>query len=182
MTCSVTTQAARVVVFSLAATLAGGTASAATRRDQSGDVRRPLGARVRGADEKARSLMQKGASRSATFRALLEALDRSDVVVYVQTVSLDRPSALLFVSATSHMRYLRILVRSSGRPDDELIAWLGHELRHAVEIAAAPDVRDDNGVLRLFRRIGFTSRATCETNEAEQVWRRVLDEVRYGTR
>ncbi len=183
MTRSVTTRAVRVVLFSLAVTMTIATASSvASQEDRARDALQPRAARVRGADQRARSLLQEGASRSGTFRALLEALDRSDVIVYVQTLSLDRPGALLFVSASSGVRFLRILVRACGRPDDEMIAWLGHELQHAVEIAAAPEVRDDNGVLRLFHRIGLTSRSTCETKEAEQVWRAVLDEVRYGAR
>ena len=179
---SLTTRAVAVVLFSLAATLAAHNGSAAPRQDdQGGDAIRPRILRVRGADQRARSLLQEGASRSGTFRGLLEALDRSDVIVYLETGPLDRPGALLFVSSGG-ARFLRILVRASGRPDDEVIAWIGHELQHAVEISATPDVKDDNGVLRLFRRIGFTSRSTCETKEAERVWRRVLDEVRYGAR
>ncbi len=183
MTRSLTAGPARVVLLCLATMVTAYTASAGNSlEDQAGHVPHPGVVRVRGADERARSLLQEGASRSETFRGLLEAIDRSDLVVYVQTGSLDRPGALLFVCASEGVRFLRIVVRAAGRPDDEVIAWLGHELQHAVEIATAPDVRDDDGVRRLYGRIGFTSRSTCETEAAEQVWARVIAEVRYGAR
>jgi len=41
--------------------------------------------------------------------------------------------------------------------DDDQIAALGHELRHAVEIADAPSVVDVASLGELYRRIGFAS-------------------------
>ena len=138
-------------------------------------------ARVRGVDAKARTLLREGAARSATFRRLLDALEPSDVMVYVETGVLDRPGRLLFVTATAECRFLRISIRVPGR-DADLIAWLGHELRHAVEIAAVREVRDVNGVLGLYRRIGLGDRSHVETAEAQKIWTRVRDEVLYGAR
>ncbi|MCX6551429.1 MAG: hypothetical protein NTY02_10565 [Acidobacteria bacterium] len=138
-------------------------------------------AHVRGADAKARLLLRDGAARSATLSGLLDALESSDVVVHVETGALDRPGRLLFVTAGPDCRFLRISIKVPGR-DADLIAWLGHELQHAVEIAAAPEVRDQNGVMDLYRRIGFADRSTGESKRAQDVWARVRDEVRFGAR
>lgn len=134
---------------------------------------------VRGADPKARLLLRDGADRSATFSRLLDALESSNVIVYVETGVLDRPGKLVFVTAGPDCRFLRISIKVPGR-DADLIAWLGHELQHAVEIAAAPEVRDQTGVMDLYRRIGFADRSTAESKRAQDVWARVRDEVRFG--
>lgn len=174
-------RAAGVALLTLSALATVGVGVAPAQWEQIAAPAPPREPHVRGADQRSRLLLEKGAAGSTTFRSLLEVLDRSDVIVHVQTVAYDRPATLVFVSARGGARFLRILVRACGRPEDEAIAWLGHELQHAAEIAAAPDVADDDAVLRLFHRIGFTSRSTAETREAEQVWGRVLDEVRAVT-
>jgi hypothetical protein len=47
------------------------------------------------------------------------------------------------------------------------IAALGHELRHAVEIADAPSVVDDASLAAEYRRVGFPSRAVRSGNGYE---------------
>jgi hypothetical protein len=163
-----------------AASAAGGPLEE-TQASSTAQARLLPGAHVRGADAKARLLLQEGAARSATFRTLLEALEPSDVIVYVETGALDRPGQLLFVTAGPDYRFLRIAIRVPGR-DAELIAWLAHELQHAVEIAAARDVRDGRGVLGLYQRIGLAGRSTGESVAAQQAWARVRDEVLFGPR
>ncbi len=53
-------------------------------------------------------------------------------------------------------RYLRVQIRAdlSRR---EAIALIGHELRHALEIAEATEVRDTTSLIRLYERIGHAS-------------------------
>ena len=138
-------------------------------------------AHVRGSDPEARRLLQAGAARSVTFRGLLEALEPSDVIVYVNTGVLDGPGQLVFAAAGSGCRFLRISIRVPGR-DADLIAWLAHELQHAVEIATAREVRDSNGLLRLYGRIGLTDRSRVESTLAQRIWARVRDEVLFGPR
>ena len=59
---------------------------------------------------------------------------------------------------------IRVSIRLS--PLDR-IALLGHELRHATEVAAAPDVRDEAALARLIARIGWAkSRGQFETDAA----------------
>ena len=50
-------------------------------------------------------------------------------------------------------RYVRIQIVNHLSPEDT-IALIGHELRHALEVAAAPEVRDQKGLMELYQRIG----------------------------
>ncbi len=106
-----------------------------------GDVR-PLQAR-------GRTLLARGAERSATFEQLLEEIAASDVVVYVdldpyEARALDGglrlDGALQFLGSAAGKRYVKVWLRPH-RPHDELdglIVAFAHELRHAVEVARAP--------------------------------------------
>lgn len=61
---------------------------------------------------------------------------------------------LLFISANSGRCYVRIAIdrRYAGC---QRLGILGHELRHAVEIADAASVRDNASLASLYRQIGF---------------------------
>ena len=137
--------------------------------------------RLRASDQKAAALLHAGSARSATFRLLVETIDQSDLVVYVETRPLTLPGQLQFMSATPGGRYVRVSVRPMGL-DNDLVPWLAHELWHAVEIAGAPEVRDRATLLRFYERIGggFRAGATVEmeTVRAQETQATVLDELR----
>jgi hypothetical protein len=139
--------------------------------------------RVRGADPGARAILVAGMARSASFRALVEALEGSDLIIYVETRALKLSGQLQFVGANPGGRYVRISVRVPGR-EDELIAWLAHELRHAVEIAQAPEVRSQASLTALYRRIGSfnISGREVETEQAVATQLRVLSELGNGSK
>jgi hypothetical protein len=112
--------------------------------------------RVRSTNPRLTKMLAMGARRSPTFAGLLAALDRSDVIVYIEPAN-NMPSKLdgrLLMLPTAHSyRYLRIQVRMD-LPREDLIPLIGHELRHALEIADAPDVRDQAAMVSLYERIG----------------------------
>jgi hypothetical protein len=141
--------------------------------------------RVRAVDERAAALLEAGNARSATFRQLTEAIEQSDLMVYVESRRTDWPGQTLFMSATPRVRYLRIQVRVMGL-DNELLPLLAHELCHAVEIAGAPEVRDRETLRQLYERIGNVLRTdhalSMETTRAVAVQAQVLDELRRGKR
>jgi len=139
--------------------------------------------RLRAADGTAAALLQAGVARSATVRAIVETIQQSDLIVYVETRPIRLPGQLQLLTATPGCRHIRISVRKPGL-DTEQIAWLGHELWHAVELAAAPEVRDQAGLLRFYQRIGMTgtSGATAETAKAQEIWTTVLYEARASGR
>ena len=135
--------------------------------------------RLRAADGTAAALLRGGLARSATFRAIVETIERSDLIVYVETRPIRLPGQLQLLAATPGCRHVRVSVRTPGL-DTELVAWLGHELWHAVELAGAPDVRDQASLFRLYLRIGMAgvSGTTAETAKAQDVWTTVLYEAR----
>jgi hypothetical protein len=137
--------------------------------------------RVRAADSGARAVLVAGMATSATFRMLVETLERSDLVIYVEARALKLSGQLQFVGATSGGRYIRIAVQIPGR-EDELAAWLAHELWHAVEIAQAPEVRSQASLAALYRRIGSfdISGYDVETKQAQVVQLQVLKEFAAG--
>ncbi len=136
---------------------------------------------VRAGDQKAAALLRLGVTASPTFRLLLDTLEHSDLIVYVETGPMSLPGQLQLAAVASGCRYVRVSVRVPAR-DWDLIAWLGHELQHAVELAGAPEVVDQGSLTRFYERIGSARRATdtLETGKAQETWRKILDEVKFG--
>jgi len=127
-----------------------------------------------------RSYLRTGFEQSPTFASLLDRLERADVIVYVEDVP-RLPGALegrLIMPPPAHgVRYLRIQVARRGSSADT-IALIGHELRHAVEVADASTVVDNQGLAALYRRIGVDhGNNLFDTAEAQEVGRRVLKEL-----
>ena len=109
-------------------------------------------AHVRGTDSRTRDWIWAGASGSETFRSLLARLAASDVIVYVMVVDRIQGGAegqLYFVTATPTARYLRIELVADGS-QAAMVALVGHELQHAVEIADAPQVRGRQSLAMLY--------------------------------
>jgi hypothetical protein len=113
---------------------------------------------IRTTDRRLLRLLRDGVRSSDTFRRLVDRLRQSDVVVYLERGGADRPSAgqLTFVSAVAGYRYVHVRVARLGSADLQ-IALIGHELRHAVEIADAPGVVDPSSMAREYERIGYLS-------------------------
>jgi hypothetical protein len=113
--------------------------------------------RVRSTDIQLLEAIREGCSRSATFNALVDALNRTSAVVYVERgicgfghYRACLPHTIVLAGGN---RFLRIVVdsRQKGAP---LLALIAHELQHGLEIAVAPKVRTADDVTELFRRIG----------------------------
>ncbi len=103
------------------------------------------------------TLLQIGIAQSPTFRRLVEALDDSDVIVYIRPkVTRQRLGGYLAhnVSVGGSYRYLYIALGMQGA-DARVIAILAHELRHALEVAEHADARDPDSVERLFTRLAI---------------------------
>jgi hypothetical protein len=136
---------------------------------------------VRTTNARVQHLLEAGVSRSPTFASLLAVLNASDVIVYIeQTDEMPRTleGRLLLMPLANQQRYLRIQITRNGTPTD-LIALIGHELRHAIEVADATDVRDERALERLYQRIGNRSAAlhAYDTDAAQTTGRRVRKEL-----
>ena len=115
--------------------------------------------RVRAADARVQALLVEGLRRSRTFASLLTALNGSDVIVYIEksmALPKDTMGRLAMVPIAGPQRYLRIQIRAE-LSQDESIALIAHEMRHALEVAADRDVRDTAALIRLYERIGHSS-------------------------
>ncbi len=140
---------------------------------------------VRSTERQMLDVLHEGCDRSPTFKGLVDDLEGSDVIVYVE------PSALLpqavdaymrFAGATSSIRYLRVVVSAKAR-GDRLIALVGHELQHAREVASATAVRDQVTLAAMYRLIGDANAQGWDTEAACAVGARVRDELqRNGLR
>jgi hypothetical protein len=136
---------------------------------------------VRSTQERTVRMLADGAQRSPTIARLRATLEQSDVIVYVETSRNLAPSIdgrLTLLNAGHGRRYLRIDIRQSLTPR-EMLAIIGHELQHAVEVAQATDVRDDRSLIALYRRIGVSrdARSHFETHAARAAGSRVRAEL-----
>lgn len=137
--------------------------------------------RVRATDARLRSLLAEGLHRSRTFAGLVTAINRSDVIVYIESVMVlpkGTEGRLTMMPVASEYRYLRVQVRAdlSRR---ETIALIGHELQHAMEIAGAANVRDAAALIKLYQRIGHVSGGehAYDTEAAQDMGRTVRREL-----
>jgi len=124
--------------------------------------------------------------RSSIVRTLLQDLEQTDIVVYLtdsMAGTADEPATYLgFLSRAAGTRYLLIRIDRWRLPAGECIVWLGHELQHAIEIAAAPDVKDAAGLAKLYRHIGWEGqKGRFESAGAQTIGNRVRDQLAgYG--
>jgi len=126
-------------------------------------------------------VVEVGMWRSPTFARLVADLDRTDVIVQIVPSQNLRPSVLgqvVLVPSPPAARYVRLQIRAEGCVED-LVAIVAHELRHALEIAAATWVRDDSGLIELYQRIGecLDPGRQYETASARDTGRQVRREL-----
>jgi hypothetical protein len=155
--------------IAVAVVLAGGVAAAAEARADQAAGQAPVVAAVRTAPvlagphvrgvrtgvHDAAKFLADAADACPSIRGLVEALERTDVVVLVEMrndVSNGR-AHLTMNGSRAGVRWLRLTV-DAGHPWHQRAAFLAHELRHAVEVAAAADVQDVASFGQLYERIG----------------------------
>jgi hypothetical protein len=129
---------------------------------------------VRAFDPALRELLDEGIERSVTFRSLVQLIDGTDGIVYVESGGCSIGAAMgclvLSVREAGHTRYLSIHVPARRHRHDDHIALIGHELQHASEVLTAAWVRNSAHAYALFIRIGSTeSIRSFETAEAQRV-------------
>ena len=142
---------------------------------------RHIGPHVRGATPQITALIKRAIARSPTFASLVAALDQTDVIVYIERTR-RLPSGvdgqLAFSSAVGPLRYLRAQV-IVDLDEDAMLAVAGHELQHALEVAAHPEVRDTVSLGTLYERIGIgmSRPGRFDTAAAQRAGRKVRNEL-----
>jgi hypothetical protein len=144
---------------------------------------------IRPRDPVAALFLRFGDEKSARFREIVRALERSNVIVYVevrQESSHPVSGGLTFMGEANGIRWVRALV-DSGTPSHirtcqdivRLTSILGHELQHALEASRAPTMQNVGEFERYFRSIGIDREPkVLDTLAARQTGKRVADELR----
>jgi hypothetical protein len=159
------------VVAGLVAGIArtAGTADAGTERFH----------RVRSASPAIAVAIREAAERSATFRRLVDTIDTTNGLVYVEEGFCGhsvRACLVLSIKVAGPSRLLRILV-DTRKTDGELMGSIGHELQHAVEVLSDPSVTDYYKVYSFYQREGRMVNDRFETLAAVRAGLDVLAEA-----
>ena len=121
----------------------------------SSDGARPM-PRVRSTNAAIAALIARAYEWSVTFRQVVDLIDATDGIVYVEpgrcrkTV---RACMALTVTVAGPSRILRIVV-DPRKADCDLMASIGHELWHAIEVLRDPSLRTDAALFFFYSREG----------------------------
>ncbi len=144
-----------------------------------GQEARPIPRQVRSTTRWGLDLVAEGRQKSASFRRIVDALQQTDVVVYVQPAEQlpgGTEAVTELIATTGPARYLRVWIGLRA-VRKRLIALLGHELQHALEIGRAPEVVDSATLEAFYRKAGERSVGGYETQAAREVGDTVYDEL-----
>jgi hypothetical protein len=133
----------------------------------------------------ARELLRDASARSSTVRALVDRLERSDVVAYIRFTRFADTTLegrVSFLARAGGVRYV-VIELACARMRTPRMAILAHELQHAVEIADAASIVGTRTLAQHYLRIGvrltdafhhetFETRTALDT--AAQVRREIL--------
>jgi hypothetical protein len=98
------------------------------------------------------------AEHSATFRGMVEAVEKTDGIVYVRegACRLGLRACLAGVHSAGPVRFIYITVDTRKAVGCELMASLGHEQQHALEVLMNPKIIDNHTVANFYMRRGAT--------------------------
>jgi hypothetical protein len=116
----------------------------------------------------------------------VEALQARDVIVYVslQPSSGNRIGSVKWITKAGGLRYLQAYVSVTPSPD-ALIAAMGHELEHALEVAETSSVADAASFEAFYRTTGERAHPTqgiWETQRAYESGGRIGRELATSVR
>jgi hypothetical protein len=144
--------------------------------------------RVRTESAAIAAVIKEGTRLSPTFHDLIDTINRSDGLVYIEEGECPHhfPACMAHsVKLAGPNRLLRVRVdrRRSGLdatpPDADLIATVGHELRHVVEVLSDPTLRTYFAIEAFYLREGTFSFGTgIETVAAERAGLAISTEVK----
>ena len=139
-------------------------------------------ARVRTDNTSIAALIAAATEQSATFKDLIDTINASDGIVYVEAGTCGhgvRACLVHSVTVAGLNRILRITVDTHMK-DHDVMWYTGHELQHAVEVLSDRTVRSDVAMYFFYEQQGtmfarrFETAATIDAGDA------VRDEVRHS--
>ena len=143
----------------------------------------PKRQRIRSVSGSIVTIIDQGYERSATFGRLIDTLEQSPVLVYIEpgrcpAIRRQRLNGCLVdLGTTGGARHVRITV-DVQLPTDLLIATVGHELQHAVEVAQANPGTHEHRHAFSARSVGAN---VYETDAAQDVKTAVLRDLRHSS-
>ncbi len=147
------TKATRYLLVS--AVLMAGLAGAARMAEAAGETASTDSSHVRSSSPAIRALIVQAAEQSATFRGMVETINASDSVVYVEHGTCGRGMRACFMDVTiagAH-RYLWVKI-DDRKADCDLMASIGHELRHTIEVLGTTRVTSSATMFVFYLREG----------------------------
>jgi hypothetical protein len=175
--------AATIALITAAMPASGGTRErgAATAPMCVAPVPAPL-THVRPVTQALSGLVQDGVRRSPTLAALVDRIEASDGIVFLQSGELRRAGVRVrggmthAVTKTTYVRIVRISIESEH--GDATIGTIAHELRHALEVLDDAGAVDRHTVGLLYTRIGYrVGPGRYETDAAQTAERQVIHEL-----
>ena len=110
---------------------------------------------VRSSSPAIRALIVQATEQSATFRTMVETINASDSVVYVEQGTCSRACRACFVNVTGTGAHRYLWVKIDVRMADlDLMASIGHGLRHTIEVLDAPEVTNGTTMFWFYLREG----------------------------
>ena len=153
----------------------------AGRQAAAADAASPAISRVRTSNATIAARIQQATEQSKTFRGLLETINASDGIVYVEEGVCGKGVRACFVKVTAagQNRILLVKVEPSHRTDTEIMSSIGHELRHTIEVLSERGVTDEASLFFFYNRVGQNGGRAFETAAAVEAGNAVLAEVRH---
>jgi hypothetical protein len=125
------------------------------------------------------ALMTEAASLSRTFRRLLETIEGTNGIVYVESGACGhgvRACLAMSVTPAGRYRILRILIDIRQKPQD-LMESIGHELRHAIEVLENRALVDTAGFYLFYAKGSVDNGRPFETRDAIEAGFAVRNEI-----
>jgi hypothetical protein len=144
-----------------------------------GDTETEAWPRVRSSSPRIVALLSEASMRSRTFRGLVSSIEHTDGIVYVEPgrcLHGVRACLSLSITAGGGFRILRVIIDAAADVF-ELMATIGHELRHALELLTEPTVRTTQQAYLYYAREAATSKDVFETRAAIQAGLAVEQEL-----
>jgi hypothetical protein len=137
-------------------------------------------ARVRPMQPKVEKLLATGMDRSAAFRRLVREIEASDVIVYIEArrdLRAGLGASMRYVATSASDRFVRIQLDARHNPL-VLVALLGHELQHVVEVAQNRSIRSADDLRAFYRKTGLrTGPDAFDSEAARQIGYLVREEL-----
>lgn len=137
-------------------------------------------ARVRPMQPLVEKLIATGMGRSESFRRLVREIEASDVIVYIEArrdLRAGVGASMRFLTTSASDRFLKIHLDAHHNPN-VLVALLGHELQHVVEVAQNRTIRSADDLRAFYRQTGVrTGPDSFDSEAARQMGYLVREEL-----